>query len=191
MIVVLDNRDSFVHNLARYVRLCGADTKVLRSHAVGLEEVLQLRPHGVVLSPGPGRPEDAGVCMELIQNAPDLPILGVCLGHQCLADAYGGSTSRSGDPTHGRASECEHYGDDFFVGVPRRFMVGRYHSLTVDAGPQMQVTARTLSGEVMAIRHQRNPHFGVQFHPESLLTPHGLHMIGTFVKTTQAHAVLD
>jgi anthranilate synthase/aminodeoxychorismate synthase-like glutamine amidotransferase len=150
-----------------------------------------MQPSGVVLSPGPGRPEDAGICINLIERSAQLPILGVCLGHQCLANAYGGLTSRSGDPTHGRASECEHYGDDFFAGVPRRFMVGRYHSLTVEAGPQMRVTARTLAGEVMAMRHKRNPHFGVQFHPESLLTPHGLRMIRTFVKTTQTHAVLD
>lgn len=204
MILVLDNRDSFVHNLARYVRLAGVDTEVIRSTEVTVEEVLAtLVPHsvgkskirdsktarlsrqdymGVVLSPGPGRPEDAGICIDLIRAAPDLPIYGVCLGHQCLADAYGGQTLRSGEPTHGRASEVQHAGDEMFAGVPSPFEVGRYHSLTVEVDPrQLLVTARTARGEIMAMRHVLRPHWGVQFHPESLLTPTGQQMINTFV----------
>ena len=182
MILVLDNRDSFVENLARYVRLCGADTRVVRSTRISAAEVQALRPRGVVLSPGPGRPEDAGICVELIRAAPSLPIFGVCLGHQCLADAYGGSTGRSPDPMHGRARACTHDGDDMFAGVPERFEVGRYHSLTVDiADAPLRTTATLASGEVMAMRHTHHPHFGVQFHPESLLTPEGLRIIQNFV----------
>lgn len=188
MILVLDNRDSFVHNLARYVRLAGAETMVVRSNEVTVQQVLDLNPAGVVLSPGPGRPEDAGICIELIQAAPQLPILGVCLGHQCLANAYGGNTLRSGEPTHGRASICTHEGDSMFTGVNTTFSVGRYHSLTVKASSTLIVTARTKPGEIMAMRHASNPHFGVQFHPESLLTPDGLQLIATFVKTCHSYA---
>ncbi len=182
MILVLDNRDSFVHNLARYVRLAGARTEVIRSTELTVARVLAEAPTGVVLSPGPGRPEDAGICIDLIRAAPELPIYGVCLGHQCLAEAYGGRTVRSGDPTHGRASALVHDGDEMFAGVPREFAAGRYHSLTVEPGAGLVVTARTLGGEVMAMRHRRAPHWGVQFHPESLLTPEGQVMVDTFVR---------
>ena len=182
VILVLDNRDSFVHNLARYVRLGGEPTEVVRSTAITVREGLAKAPLGVVLSPGPKRPEDAGVCVDLIRAAPQLPIYGVCLGHQCLADAYGGRTVRSGDPTHGRASTLTHDGDAMFAGVPSPFAVGRYHSLTVEVpSAGMRVTARTTGGEIMAVRHERHPHFGVQFHPESLLTTHGQQMIDNFV----------
>ncbi len=189
MILVLDNRDSFVHNLARYVRLAGGDTDVVRSTEISVAEVLAkadsidgTRLEGVVLSPGPGRPEDAGICVDLIRAAPRLPIYGVCLGHQCLANAYGGTTLRSDEPTHGRPSAMIHDGDAMFAGVPHDFAAGRYHSLTVEAPAALLVTARTLRGEVMAMRHTRYPHFGVQFHPESLLTPEGQIMIDTFVR---------
>ena len=182
MILVLDNRDSFVQNLARYVRLAGALTHVVRSTEVTVAEVLAKAPLGVVLSPGPKRPEDAGICVELIRAAPQLPMYGVCLGHQCLADAYGGRTVRSGEPTHGRASTLSHDGDVMFAGVPARFDVGRYHSLTIELPADgMVVTARTDRGEVMAVRHERHPHWGVQFHPESLLTTHGQRMVDNFV----------
>ncbi len=188
MILVLDNRDSFVHNLARYVRLVGEETLVIRSTDLTVAEALAMKPRGIVLSPGPGRPEDAGICIELIQAAPTLPILGVCLGHQCLANAYGGKTIRSGEPTHGRASSSVHTGDTMFAGIPSPFDVGRYHSLMVEVPSILAITAKTTQGEIMAIRHKVNPHFGLQFHPESLLTPDGLQMIATFVKTCQAHA---
>ena len=188
MILVLDNRDSFVHNLARYVRLAGANTEVVRSNELTVSQALSLNPQGIVLSPGPGRPEDAGICIELIGAAPRVPILGVCLGHQCLANAYGGRTIRSGEPTHGRATPCLHNGDAMFDGVPSSFEAGRYHSLMVEAPPALRVTATTAVGEIMAMRHQDNPHFGLQFHPESLLTPHGLQMITTFVKTCEEYA---
>ena len=182
MIIVLDNRDSFVHNLARYVRLAGVETEVIRSTEITVEEVLAKAPLGVVLSPGPKRPEDAGICVELIRTAPTLPMYGVCLGHQCLANAYGGNTWRSGDPTHGRATSMHHDSDAMFAGVPSPFEAGRYHSLTVEVPEELRVTARTQTGEIMAMRHVSNPHFGVQFHPESLLTPEGQVMIDNFVR---------
>ena len=182
MILVLDNRDSFVHNLARYVRLAGVHTEVVRSTEITVEEVLAKAPLGVLLSPGPGRPEDAGICIDLLRAAPDLPVYGVCLGHQCLANAYGGRTLRSGEPTHGRASLLRHTGDLMFDSVPTEFSVGRYHSLTVEVDASaLTVTAQTLRGEVMAARHREHPHWGVQFHPESLLTPEGQRMIDNFV----------
>ena len=146
-------------------------------------------PLGVVLSPGPKRPEDAGICVELVRAAPHLPIYGVCLGHQCIANAYGGATVRSGDPTHGRSSHLRHDGHAMFAGVPERFEVGRYHSLTVEVPPRLHVTATTARGEVMAVAHERYPHWGVQFHPESLLTTHGQHMIDTFVALCRVRAV--
>ena len=183
MILVLDNRDSFVHNLARYVRLAGVATEVVRSTDLTVDDVLSAGPRGVVLSPGPGRPADAGICTALLRAAPMLPIYGVCLGHQCLAEAYGGQTLRSGEPTHGRATAVRHTGDAMFAGVPPEFTVGRYHSLTVDlaAAPEIVITAVTARGEVMAMRHRSHPHWGVQFHPESLLTPEGQRMVDTFV----------
>lgn len=188
MILVLDNRDSFVQNLARYVRLGGVATEVVRSTEITVAEVLAKAPLGVVLSPGPKRPEDAGICVELVSAVPDLPIYGVCLGHQCLAEAYGGRTVRSAEPTHGRSSTLSHDGDAMFAGVPERFEVGRYHSLTVElptAG--MHVTARTERGEVMAMRHACYPHWGVQFHPESLLTTHGQQMVDNFVRLCRSN----
>ena len=182
MILVLDNRDSFVHNLARYVRLAGEHTEVVRSTRITVAEVLAKAPLGVVLSPGPKRPEDAGICVELLRAAPGLPIYGVCLGHQCLGEAYGGRTVRSAEPTHGRSSRLTHDGHAMFEGVPASFDVGRYHSLTVDVPARgLCVTARTSRGEVMAAAHEHYPHWGVQFHPESLLTTHGQQMIDNFV----------
>ena len=187
MILVLDNRDSFVHNLARYVRLAGVDTEVVRSCEISVSEVLAKAPLGVVLSPGPGHPHDAGICIELLREAPHLPIYGVCLGHQCLAEAYGGRTVRSTEPMHGRRSQVRHNGDSMFAGVPLSFVVGRYHSLTVEsAETSLLVTAQTDRGEIMALRHREYPHWGVQYHPESLLTQHGQQMIDNFVALCRA-----
>lgn len=160
----------------------------MRSNELTVQDVVDMNPAGIVLSPGPGRPEEAGICIDLVQAMPHHPMLGVCLGHQCLANAYGGKTIRSGEPTHGRASSCIHDEDPMFEGVSSPFQVGRYHSLTVKVPESMLVTATTLQGEVMGMRHLVNPHFGLQFHPESLLTPHGLQLITTFVKTCEAHA---
>ena len=186
-ILVLDNRDSFVQNLARYIRLAGVQTEVRRSDSISVAEVLAEAWLGVVLSPGPDGPEDAGICISLIKAAPQLPILGVCLGHQCLANAYGAKTLRSLDmqfePMHGRASVCHHDGDPVFGGVPERFEAGRYHALQVAlaADSALKAIAWTEAGEIMALRHEKHPHIGFQFPPESLLTPEGPQMIDNFV----------
>ena len=184
MILVIDNYDSFVHNLARYVRLAGAETRILRNDAVTAREALALRPDGVVISPGPKGPDDAGVSMALIDALPaDTPLLGVCLGHQCLVQAFGGDVARASRPLHGRSSALRHNGEGIFKGVASPTEVGRYHSLvaTPREGGDIAPTAWSEEGEIMGAAHRTRPWFGVQFHPESLLTEAGLQMIGNFL----------
>lgn len=185
MILVVDNYDSFVHNLARYIRLAGAETYIVRNDAITAREALALEPSGVVISPGPKGPDEAGVSMELIDALPaDLPLLGVCLGHQCLVRAFGGAVARAGRPLHGRASALRHDGTGLFEGVASPTEVGRYHSLIARPldGGDIAPTAWSEEGEVMAVEHRERPWFGVQFHPESLLTHAGLKMIGNFLQ---------
>lgn len=185
MILVIDNYDSFVHNLARYIRLAGAETHVIRNDAVAAREALALGPSGVVISPGPKGPDEAGVSMALIDALPaHLPLLGVCLGHQCLVQAFGGAVHRAVRPLHGRASALRHEGTGLFEGVASPTEVGRYHSLiaTPRDGGDIASTAWSEEGEVMAVQHRERPWFGVQFHPESLLTHAGLEMIGNFLR---------
>ena len=185
MILVIDNYDSFVHNLARYVRLAGAETRVLRNDAVTAREALALDPAGVVISPGPRGPDDAGVSMPLIEALPaDAPLLGVCLGHQCLVRAFGGTVARAARPLHGSASALRHNRAGLFEGVASPTEVGRYHSLiaTPREGGDILPTAWSEEGEVMGVEHRARPWFGVQFHPESLLTQAGLQMIGNFLR---------
>lgn len=191
MILVIDNYDSFVHNLARYVRETGQETIVWRHDARSVSECLGLSPDAIILSPGPGRPEDAGICKALIAAAPDIPILGVCLGHQALAEVYGGATVPSREPMHGRTSVIAHDGTGVFAGLPSPLTVGRYHSLSVDItdARDLIIQARSGDGEIMAMRHRDRPHHGVQFHPESLLTPEGRAMIETFVAMAAASSV--
>ena len=185
MILVLDNQDSFVHNLARYFRRSGSQTRVVRSDKIGAKEALELAPSAVVLSPGPYGPERAGCCVDLIQQAPsDLPILGVCLGHQAIAAAFHASVV-AGTPNHGVSSEIEHDGAAIFASCPSPMPVARYHSLVVtpDSLPaDLLVAARCQSDQtVMAVRHASRPIFGLQFHPESVLTTAGQQIIDNFV----------
>lgn len=183
MILIIDNYDSFVHNLARYVREAGFETVVLRNDAVSVSECLDMRPEGVVISPGPKKPVDARLSVELIRKLdPSTPFLGVCLGHQCLIEAFGGKTSRARHPLHGEASELRHDGKGVFAGVPSPMMAGRYHSLvsTPAPGGPLVETAWSTDGELMAVAHVKYPWFGVQFHPESLLTPHGRKIVNNF-----------
>ena len=189
MILVIDNRDSFVHNLARYIREAGEQTIVLKNTA-SLKECLSSDVAGVVISPGPGAPEGAGVSIPLIKALPDtLPLFGVCLGHQCLAEAFGWRTRHAHEPLHGEASDIRHLGRGLFDGVRSPTPVGRYHSLIAESGTGSAIipTAWSERGEVMAIEHVSRPLFGVQFHPESILTPSGRQLIMNFVNICKRH----
>lgn len=189
MILIIDNYDSFVHNLARYVRESGAETKIVRNDAVSVAQCLALEPAGVVISPGPKRPADAGVSLALIDAMPfDMPLLGVCLGHQCLVEACGGNTARAAHPLHGEAREVSHNGEGVFEGIASPMLAGRYHSLIAKLpadGPLKEV-AWSEEGEVMAVSHVKNPWFGIQFHPESLLTSDGMAIIRNFLSLCNA-----
>lgn len=186
MILLLDNYDSFVHNLARYLEQLGQQTLVLRNTAVDVAKVKELAPDALVFSPGPCRPADSGCCVNLVRTFfRKLPILGVCLGHQIIAEALGGRVVESGCPVHGRSSLVWHDGSGLFAGIPNPFVGGRYHSLVVDAASLpacLAVSARTADGTVMAIRHRRLPVVGLQFHPESILTEHGYRLLAGFLQ---------
>jgi para-aminobenzoate synthetase component II len=178
MILVLDNYDSFVHNVARQLREVGAPrVRVVRSDALDVAGIRSLRPSHLVISPGPRAPGDAGVSVRAVRAlAGELPILGICLGHQAVAEAFGARIVRARRPLHGAATPVHHDGSGILAGLPRPFLAGRYHSLAVDRTslpPELVVTARSDDGEVMALRHSELPVWGLQFHPESILTPVG------------------
>ncbi len=177
MILVLDNYDSFVHNVARYLRRLGAEVCVVRSDGVTADQVEEMAPSHLVISPGPCTPAQAGVSVPLVRALGGrVPILGICLGHQAIAEAWGARVERSDSPVHGRSTPIFHSGEGLFRGVPSPFEAGRYHSLAVprDTIPDaLEVVAWTDEGEVMALRHRSHPTWGVQFHPESILTEHG------------------
>ncbi len=176
-VVLIDHRDSFVFLLADQLARCGAATRVYRCDlplAVLQDRLAADRPHLVVLSPGPGRPQDTGVTLPWLASRPAVPVLGVCLGHQALAVAHGGRVARAAAPVHGVASLVECVADPRLAGLPASLTVARYHSLVVtDVPAACEVVARTVDGEVMAMRHRTLPQLGLQFHPESVLTPHG------------------
>lgn len=192
MILLLDNYDSFVHNLARYFRRLGCPTRVIRSDQIDAAACQRLAPDAVVISPGPKGPMDTGCSIELLhQLSPRIPVLGVCLGHQTIAVAYGGSVVRCG-PRHGMSSLVSHEGTDLYAGLPSPMKVGRYHSLAVDPETlpsELQITALSEDGVVMGLRHRFRPVFGVQFHPESVLTEHGLTLLNNFVNITRQPAL--
>jgi anthranilate synthase/aminodeoxychorismate synthase-like glutamine amidotransferase len=189
MILVLDNYDSFVHNLARYVTELGGEPLVRRNDAVTVEDVRAMEPSHLVISPGPCTPAEAGVAPELVRALMGtMPILGVCLGHQCIAAALGGRIVRGRRPMHGRASAIEHDGTGILAGLPSPLRAGRYHSLVVEEESlpaALRVTARSEEGEIMAIEHREHPVFGVQFHPESVLTDHGHEMLRNFMQVSR------
>jgi anthranilate synthase/aminodeoxychorismate synthase-like glutamine amidotransferase len=184
LILIIDNYDSFVQNLARYVREFGRSTRVVRNDAFCVDELLDMSPAAIVISPGPKSPAQAGVSLELARRLPvDTPFLGVCLGHQCLVEAFGGRTERAREPLHGEASDVLHDGAGIFSGLPNPMPAGRYHSL-ISILPEhgdLVACAHSRAGEVMAVRHRHAPWHGVQFHPESVLTPDGRAMIGNFL----------
>ncbi len=193
MLAVIDNYDSFVFNLVQILGAMGEEIRVFRNDAIDVEGLKALHPRGLVLSPGPGRPEDAGVTIAAILGlSARIPTLGVCLGHQAIASAFGGRVVRAGELRHGKASPVEHHGQDLFEDLPSPFFAGRYHSLVVERATlpsQIQVTAWTPEGVVMGMRHAQRPLFGVQFHPESVLTPQGHRLLGNFVRLTRAGSV--
>jgi anthranilate synthase/aminodeoxychorismate synthase-like glutamine amidotransferase len=184
MLIVLDNYDSFTYNLVQYLGELGAAVKVFRNDAVTVDELDALKPSHIVISPGPGDPSDAGVSGDVIRRLGDrYPILGVCLGHQCIGEVFGGQVVRAPRLMHGKISPIYHDGDSLFDGVPSPFDATRYHSLIVadPLPPELHVTAFTREGEVMGLRHREYPIFGVQFHPESILTRHGKQILKNFL----------
>lgn len=185
MILVIDHYDSFVHNLARYVGMCGRQTQVSRFDQITQNDINALNPEAIILSPGPCTPQDAQNSIEIVKTfAPSIPILGVCLGHQIIGDAFGAKTIRAMRPVHGRASPIIHDGESLFMGLPSPFQAGRYHSLIVDiTEPQSPLypCAHTDDGVLMAFRHTNYPTYGIQFHPESVLTEFGIDIIRNFL----------
>lgn len=186
MILLIDNYDSFVHNLARYFERLGQATTVVRNDAIDAAQVRSLAPDALVLSPGPCAPEQAGASLDLVRSLHrELPILGVCLGHQTIAAALGGRIIRANEPVHGRASDIFHSRQGIFAGLPNPLRACRYHSLVVEEATlpgELEVTARTSGGVVMALAHRELPVVGVQFHPESILTEHGYELLAGFVR---------
>ncbi len=184
MLIVIDNYDSFTYNLVQYLGELGAEPRVYRNDEVSAEELEQLSPTHLVISPGPGRPEDGGVSNEAIRTlAGRTAILGVCLGHQCIAHVFGGRVERAPRLLHGKTSLIYHSGEGLFAGLPRPFEATRYHSLIVTAPlpAELEVTARTAEGEVMALRHRELHIYGLQFHPESILTEGGKKILRNFL----------
>jgi anthranilate synthase/aminodeoxychorismate synthase-like glutamine amidotransferase len=185
MILLIDNYDSFVYNLARYVRELGESPLVRRHDAIGVDEILSLAPSHIIISPGPCSPKEAGVSTDVVRQVGSrIPILGVCLGHQCIGAAYGGEIVRAGLPMHGKTSRIHHSGTGLFSGLPNPFMATRYHSLVIapaSVPASLAVTATSDDGEIMAVQHLQHPVYGVQFHPESVLTEHGYRLLDHFL----------
>ncbi|MFO0541980.1 MAG: anthranilate synthase component II [Phenylobacterium sp.] len=186
MILVIDNYDSFTYNLVHYLNELGAETRVHRNDDLSAEAALGLRPDAVLLSPGPCSPDEAGICLELLRRAPDdLPILGVCLGHQSIGQAFGGRVVRAKALMHGKTSAIRHCGKGVFADLPNPFTATRYHSLAVEQSSlpdALEATAWTDDGEIMGLQHRTRPIHGVQFHPESIATEGGHKLLGNFLE---------
>jgi anthranilate synthase component 2 len=185
MLVLIDNYDSFTYNLVHFLGELGATCEVFRNDKITPAQVLSLKPKGIVLSPGPCTPREAGICLELIAaTRGELPLLGVCLGHQAIGDAYGGKVVRAPVPMHGKLSRIRHRGQGLFQGLPSRFEVTRYHSLIVERSTlpaDLLVTAETDDGIIMGMEHRTHPVHGVQFHPESIASEHGHALLANFL----------
>lgn len=188
MLLIVDNYDSFTFNLVHYFQELGASTRVIRNDAMSVEAALALAPDGIVLSPGPCDPDRAGICLGLIEHAPaDMPILGVCLGHQAIGQAFGGEVVSAKQIMHGKTSPVSHDGTGVFAGLPSPFTATRYHSLAVKPASVpdvLAVTATTADGEIMGLAHRDRPVHGVQFHPESIASEHGHDLLANFLALT-------
>jgi anthranilate synthase component 2 len=188
MLVLIDNYDSFTYNLVHYLGELGATCRVFRNDKISVADVLKLKPKGIVLSPGPCTPNEAGICLDLIGKAgPSIPVLGVCLGHQAIGQAYGGEVVRAPVPMHGKLSRITHTGKGVFKALPKTLAVTRYHSLIVDRKclpDALIVTAKTSDGLIMGLQHKKHPVHGVQFHPESIASEHGHALLANFLELT-------
>ena len=189
MFLLIDNYDSFVYNLRHYLGELGADVDVRRNDALSAEQALALNPQAIVLSPGPCDPGQAGICMDILAQAPvTLPILGVCLGHQCIGQFFGGTVVRAPAPMHGKTDAISHNGKGLFAGIPSPFTATRYHSLTVpkEGLPDcLEITATSPDGVIQGLSHKTRPIHGVQFHPESIASEHGHALLKNFIDMTQ------
>ena len=186
MLLVIDNYDSFTYNLVQYLGELGADMKIFRNDEITVDEIEALMPERILISPGPGTPDSAGITLETIARfAGKLRILGVCLGHQAIGQHFGGKVSRAPEPVHGKPVEITHDGRSIFEGLPEKFNAGRYHSLIVEREgmpESLEISAESPDGLVMGLRHKELPIEGVQFHPESILTEHGKQMLANFLQ---------
>ena len=186
MFLLVDNYDSFTYNLWHFLGELGAEVVVHRNDQISVDAALALQPSGLIISPGPCDPDRAGICLELIRRAPvTLPILGVCLGHQCIGQAFGGEIIRGPEPMHGKMSDMHNQGAGIFEGLPSSFTATRYHSLVVERAslPEtLEITAETEDGLIMGLRHQSRPIFGVQFHPESIASQYGYQLLANFLR---------
>ena len=193
MLLLIDNYDSFTYNLVHYVGELGAETRVVRNDAMDVAEAIALRPAGILLSPGPCDPDQAGICLPLTRAAAEanIPLLGVCLGHQAIGQAFGGRVVRHSEIVHGKMGEIRHSGASVFAGLPSPFDATRYHSLVVerDSLPDcLEVTAELADGTIMGLRHREHPIHGVQFHPESIASQHGHALLRNFLDMMQVPA---
>ena len=186
MILILDNYDSFTYNLVQYIGAINPELKVYRNDKITLDEIKNISPQRIVISPGPGVPEDAGLSIDIIKMyKSDIPIFGICLGHQAITVAFGGKVDRANEIVHGKTSKIHHTGSAIFKEIPEKFEATRYHSLVAMEDPfpsELKVTARTDNGLIMALEHEDYPIYGVQFHPESIVTEHGMKMVQNFLE---------
>jgi anthranilate synthase/aminodeoxychorismate synthase-like glutamine amidotransferase len=186
MILIVDNYDSFTYNIVQYLGFLGAELCVVRNDQMSLRDIQAMQPSHIVISPGPGDPDDSGVSLDVLREmGATTPIFGVCLGHQCIGQVYGGVVKRARLPMHGKVSLIQHNNDPMFAGMSTPFEATRYHSLIVEPETLpscLEVTARTDDGEIMGLRHKEFPVYGVQFHPESILTPEGMQILRNFIE---------